>query len=97
MNQNLYLYQNSNWVLAEQSERHTLNPIYRSGYYVRLLDARGNLIAQSGIKPDSLPLKRSLARLQLIEDRTGDRYWQISLPLSLHSVDGKSLLSGKYL
>lgn len=29
---NLYLYQNSKWVLAEQFECHTLNPIDRSGY-----------------------------------------------------------------
>ena len=90
---NLYLYQNSKWVLAEHFERHTLNPIDRGAYYVRLLDTKGNPIAQAGIKPDSLPLKRATDS-QLVEDRTGDRYQQISLPLSLHSVDGKSLLWG---
>ena len=90
---NLYLYQNSEWVLAKQFERHTLNPIDRGAYYVRLLDTKGNPIAQAGIKPDSLPLKRATDS-QLVEDRTGDRYQEISLPLSLHSVDGKSLLWG---
>ena len=90
---NLYLYQNSEWVLAKQFERHTLNPIDRGGYYVRLLDTKGNPIAQSGIKPDSLPLKKATDS-QLVEDRTGDRYQQISLPLSLHSVDGKNVLWG---
>ena len=90
---NLYLYQNSKWVLAEYFERHTLNPIDRGAYYVRLLDTKGNPIAQAGIKPDSLPLKRATDS-QLVEDRTGDRYQEISLPLSLHSVDGKSLLWG---
>ena len=90
---NLYLYQNSKWVLAEYFERHTLNPIDRGAYYVRLLDTKGNPIAQAGIKPDSLPLKKATDS-QLVEDRTGDRYQQISLPLSLHSVDGKSLLWG---
>lgn len=90
---NLYLYQNSKWVLAKHFERHTLNPIDRGAYYVRLLDTKGNPIAQAGIKPDSLPLKRATDS-QLVEDRTGDRYQEISLPLSLHSVDGKSLLWG---
>ncbi len=91
---NLYLYQNSNWVLAAQSERHILNPIYRGSYYVRLLDAKGNPIAQAGINPDSLPLEKSAAELQLVEDRQGDRYQQISLPLSLHNPDGSNVLWG---
>ena len=91
---NLYLYQNSNWILAEQSERHILNPIYRGSYYVRLLDTKGNPIAQAGIKPDSLPLKKSAADTQLIEDSQGDRYQQISIPLSLHDINGKNVLWG---
>ncbi len=91
---NLYLYQNSNWILVEQSERHILNPIYRGSYYVRLLDTKGNPIAQAGIKPDSLPLEKSAADTQLIEDSQGDRYQQISLPLSLHNPDGSNVLWG---
>ena len=91
---NLYLYKNSSWVLAGQSERHTLSPVYRGGYYVRLLDTKGNPIAQAGIKPDSLPLKKSATELQVVEDRQGDRYQQISLPLSLHNPDGKNVLWG---
>ncbi len=91
---NLYIYQNSNWILAEQSERHILNPIYRGDYYVRLLNTKGNPIAQAGIKPDSLPLKKSAADTQLIEDSQGDRYQQISIPLYLHDVNGKNVLWG---
>ena len=91
---NLYVYQNSNWVLAGHFEPHTLNPIYRGGYYVRLLDAEGQPIAQAGIEPNSLPLKKSQAEWQLVEDSQGDRYQQISLPLSLHDVDGDNVLWG---
>ena len=91
---NLYVYKNSNWILIDRSERHTLNPIYRGGYYVRLLNAKGHPIAQAGIEPDSLPFKKFLADWQLIEDSQGDRYQQISLPLSLHDVNGENLLWG---
>jgi signal transduction histidine kinase len=91
---NLYVYQNSNWISAGHSEPHTLNPIYRGDYYIRLLDAEGKLIAQAGIEPESLPLKKSIADWQLIEDNQGDRYQQISLPLSLHTVNGENLLWG---
>ena len=89
----LYIYQNSNWVEIKPTEPHRLNPIDRGDYYIRLLDAGGNPIAQAGIKPDSLPLRRLAADSQLIEDRLGDRYQQISLPLSLHN-DGENLLWG---
>ena len=91
---NLYVYKNSNWVLVDRSERHTLNPIYRGNYYIRLSNSKGEPIAQAGIEPDSLPLKKSTADWQLIEDSKGDRYQQISLPLSLHNVDGKNVLWG---
>ena len=91
---NLYVYKNSSWVLVDRSERHILNPIYRGSYYVRLSNFKGEPIAQAGIKPDRLPLKISTADSQLIEDSQGDRYQQISLPLSLHGVDGKNLLWG---
>ena len=91
---NLYIYENSNWIQAEQTKGHSLNPIDRGDYYIRLLDAEGKPIAQTGIKPDSLPLKRSAANSLEIEDRFGDRYQQISLPLSLHNVNGKNLLWG---
>lgn len=91
---NLYLYQNSNWILADRTHRHTLNPIYRDGYYVRLLDAKGKPIAQAGIKPNILPLSKTESDLQEFKDRQGDRYQQISLPLSLHGVDGENLLWG---
>ena len=50
--------------------------------------------AQTGIKPDSLPLTRSAADSQQIEDRFGDRYQQFSLPLSLHNVDDEKSLWG---
>lgn len=91
---NLYLYKNSNWILADRSEGHTLNPIGRGDYYVRLLDARGKPVAQAGIEPERLPLEKSTADWELIEDSRGDRYQQISLPLSLHDLDGKNSLWG---
>ena len=91
---NLYVYKNSNWILIDRSEGHTLNPIYRGGYYVRLSDDKGQPIAQAGIEPDSLPFKKFPADWQLIEDNKGDRYQQISLPLSLHDVDDDNMLWG---
>ncbi len=90
----LYIYQNSNWVEIKPTEPHRLNPIDRGDYYIRLLDAGGDPIAQAGIEPSSLPLRRLAADSQLIEDRLGDRYQQISLPLSLHDLDGKNSLWG---
>ena len=53
-----------------------------------------NRLLKQGIEPDSLPLKKSQAEWQLVEDSQGDRYQQISLPLSLHDVDGDNVLWG---
>ena len=91
---NLYVYKNSNWVMVDRSQRHTLNPIYRGSYYLRLSNSKGEPIAQAGIKPDGLPLKKSPADSQLIEDSQGDRYQPITLPISLHNPDGENILWG---
>ncbi|AFZ38222.1 integral membrane sensor signal transduction histidine kinase (plasmid) [Stanieria cyanosphaera PCC 7437] len=88
---NLYLYRNSSWFLVEQSQPHIQSPIYQGGYYVRLFDPSGNPIGRAGRQPQGLPITSGESDCQLIEDSLGNRYQEISLPLSLHSPDSNSL------
>jgi two-component system OmpR family sensor kinase len=65
---------------ATSSNRHVLSVIGRGNYYLRLLDMKGCLMGFVGIPPEDSSV--SVAnQWQIIEDRQGNRYHQISLPL----------------
>ncbi|MGB7441499.1 MAG: two-component system sensor histidine kinase RppB [Coleofasciculaceae cyanobacterium] len=65
------------------SQRHILGAIYQGKYYLRFLDSSGKLIAQAGLLPQGLPLTSADEVWQLLKDKQGKRYLQISL--SLHT------------
>ncbi|MGB7443558.1 MAG: two-component system sensor histidine kinase RppB [Coleofasciculaceae cyanobacterium] len=65
------------------SERHILGAIYQGKYYLRFLDSSGKLIAQAGLLPQDLSLTSADEGWQLLKDKQGNRYRQISL--SLHT------------
>ena len=66
------------------SQRHILNAIDR-GYYVRLFDNSGRLIAVSGSLPQTKTLDLNKKVWQTIEDDTGNFFHQMSL--ALHTID----------
>jgi signal transduction histidine kinase len=69
---------------AETADRHLLGVVQQAGYYVRLLDLSGQVVATLGYQPDQLPVE-SQALWQTLEDKVGKRYHQISLSLKNES------------
>ncbi len=63
------------------SPLHQYKIFSRNYYYIRLLDASGNLIAVSGSSLPSLPLKLTSEPWQTLEDDRGNRYLFYSTPL----------------
>ncbi|MDJ0801140.1 MAG: ATP-binding protein, partial [Calothrix sp. MO_167.B12] len=68
------------------SQRHILNAI-NQGYYVRLFDKPGNLIAIAGSYPEKISLTLNKQLWQTIKDNKGNIYHQMSL--SLHTRDNQ--------
>jgi signal transduction histidine kinase len=64
--------------------RHVLGVVQREGYYVRLLDFSGKVVATLGYSPAGLTTNRQ-TRWQTVNDQLGNRYHQISLPLNTSS------------
>ena len=65
---------------AETADRHLLGVVQQAGYYVRLLDLSGRVVATLGYQPERLSVEPQ-ALWQTLEDKAGKRYHQISLPL----------------
>ncbi|MDJ0617491.1 MAG: ATP-binding protein [Calothrix sp. MO_192.B10] len=68
------------------SQRHILNAIHQ-GYYVRLFDKPGNLIAIAGSYPQKISSALNTKLWQTIKDNQGNFYHQMSL--SLHTRDNR--------
>ncbi|URD53641.1 two-component system sensor histidine kinase RppB [Chroococcidiopsis sp. CCNUC1] len=72
------------------AKSHSTSIFDQSNYYLRLLDTSGNLVAVTGFHPTGLPILLEQNTWQILQDRDGRRYHQISL--SLHP--NKNLLWG---
>ncbi|MDZ4877883.1 MAG: Adaptive-response sensory-kinase SasA [Chroococcidiopsis cubana SAG 39.79] len=72
------------------AKSHSTNIFDQSNYYLRLLDTSGNLVAVTGFHPTGLPILLEQDTWQILQNRDGRRYRQISL--SLHP--NKNLLWG---
>ncbi len=55
--------------------------VYQNSYYLRFVSRSNQLIATSGLRPTGLPLTSNKVELETLQDRAGDRYHQISMPL----------------
>lgn len=73
---------------AAQDKRHVLGAIHQGDYYLRLIDSSGRTIALAALQPEALPSTPGEERWQVLKDRQGNRYHQISL--SLHTQDNLS-------
>lgn len=73
---------------ASQEKRHVLGAIHQGDYYLRLIDSSGRTTALAGLQPEALPSTPGAERWQILKDRQGNRYHQISL--SLHTQDNLS-------
>ena len=65
---------------SETTDRHLLGVVQQAGYYVRLLDLSGQVVATLGYQPENLLIEPKIL-WQTLEDSVGNRYHQISLPL----------------
>jgi signal transduction histidine kinase len=72
---------------VDSSDRHVLGVVQREGYYVRLLDFSGQIVATLGYSPAGLTTNGQ-TRWQTVSDQLGNRYHQISLPLHTSSHRG---------
>lgn len=69
---------------AIPSDRHILGAVHQEGYYVRMVNRSGQLVATLEYRPLDLPIQiRPL--WQTLEDAQGNRYHQISLDLKTQS------------
>jgi len=64
-----------------ESDRHILGITQQEGYYVRLLDRSGRVLATSGRQLAGIPFSTEEIAWHTLEDSQGNRYHQISLPL----------------
>lgn len=81
-------YQNTNCLQdSSSSQRHILSAINRGGYYIRLFDRSGRLIATAGVYPKGLSPVLNKSLWQTLQDTKGNIYHQISL--SLHTQDNR--------
>ena len=65
----------------QNSKRHSLGAIQQGNYYVRLLNLSGDLVAFAGIDTQSFYLKEKHLNFLVLTDKTGIRYYQISVAL----------------
>ncbi len=80
--QRIYATKNHN-----STQRHIFSAIYQGYYYIRFVDDAGQLIAIAGIHSDGIPLTVGTKVWQTLEDRQGNRYHQMSIPL--HTQDNR--------
>jgi signal transduction histidine kinase len=64
-----------------ESDRHILGITQQEGYYVRLLDRSGQVLATIGRQLEGIPFSTEDAAWHTLEDSKGNRYHQISLSL----------------
>jgi signal transduction histidine kinase len=67
-------------VASVPSQRHVLGLFQQDGYYLRLLDPSGAILATLGNQPEGLTIS-ARPLWQTIANQRGDRYHQISVPL----------------
>ncbi|NJR52802.1 MAG: two-component sensor histidine kinase [Leptolyngbyaceae cyanobacterium CSU_1_3] len=66
---------------AFENLHHKMLEVYQNNYYLRFVSRSDQLIATSGFRPTGLPLTPGKIEWETLQDRSGDRYHQISLPL----------------
>jgi signal transduction histidine kinase len=64
-----------------ESDRHVLGITQQEGYYIRLLDRSGQVIATVGRQLEGIPFSPKETAWQTLEDGKGNRYHQVSLLL----------------
>jgi signal transduction histidine kinase len=72
---------NTDCAIANPSDRHILGAVQQEGYYVRLLDLSGQVVATLGYQPLGLAVNQK-DHWQTLTDAQGNRYHQILLPLN---------------
>jgi signal transduction histidine kinase len=81
-------YQNTSCIQdSSSSQRHILSAINQGGYYIRLFDRSGRLIATAGVYPKGFSQVLNKSLWQTLQDSKGNIYHQISL--SLHTQDNR--------
>ncbi len=65
----------------QESDRHVLGITRQEGYYIRLLDLSGQVMATVGRQLEETPFSAKEMIWQTLEDGRGNRYHQVSLPL----------------
>jgi signal transduction histidine kinase len=63
------------------SERHILGVLQQTGYYAHFLTQSGQLVATVGQQPAGLPIRLEAGTWQTLQNSSGDRYHQITVPL----------------
>jgi signal transduction histidine kinase len=63
------------------SDRHVLGVLQQAGFYTRFLTQGGQLVATVGQQPAGLPIRLEAGTWQTLQNSTGDRYHQITVPL----------------
>lgn len=69
---------------------HVASVFYQGNYYLRLLDSSGRMVAVAGFHPTDLPISVGKGTWQILQDRDGQHYRQISLSIHVN----KDLLWG---
>ena len=65
----------------QESDRHVLGITQQEGYYIRLLDRSGQVLATIGRQLEGIPFSTEETAGHTLEDSQGNRYHQVSLPL----------------
>jgi signal transduction histidine kinase len=55
--------------------------VYQNSYYLRFVSRSEQLMATSGLRPEGLPLTPNKSEWETLQDSSGERYHQISMPL----------------
>jgi signal transduction histidine kinase len=70
---------------AIDSSHREMVEIYQNSYYLRFVSRSDRLIATSGARPDGLPLTPNQVEWKTLQDRSGNRYHQIAMPLHTYN------------
>lgn len=67
--------------LTIDSSHQEMLEVYQNSYYLRFVSSSNQLIATSGLRPEGLPVTPNKVEWETLQDRSGERYHQISMPL----------------
>jgi signal transduction histidine kinase len=69
---------------ANRNQRHLLGVIQQDRYYARFWDLSGRALGFAGNIPEGFPTSLDTTTWQIVQDRQGDRYHQITILLKNH-------------